>query len=394
MNDALKDALGNITEGVETISKKQTTAEEKFLEMENSLKTFEARMVDVEKMKERGFVPGLDDEEANREAQGKDKFSIFKAYVAIATGNWKNAGYEQEVFNATEKDLETGTGSAGEFLVPTQHVTDMIELLRNRIIAVRLGAREMTGLTQSPVEIPRLDGGATGSWIGENAEISSEDQVFGQISMIPHQASALTRLSNRLLMLSNPDAERVIRDDLASALGILIDAAVLRGTGAAEEPTGIANTPGINVVPVGGAITYNALTLFLLAVEESNADLGSLGWAMSPRLKNRIANLLDADNRPLFQWDPALQTPKSTILSFPFEVTNAIPNNLSGTDTELYFGNWADVIIGMWGGLELAASKDEGDSFKKNQTAVRAIQNVDVAIRHAQSFAFDDTITT
>ena len=115
MNDALKEAPGNITEGVETISKKQTTAEEKFQEMENSLKTFEARMVDVEKMKERGFVPGLDDEEANREAQGKDKFSIFKAYVAIATGNWKNAGYEQEVFNATEKDLETGTGSAGEF---------------------------------------------------------------------------------------------------------------------------------------------------------------------------------------------------------------------------------------------------------------------------------------
>jgi hypothetical protein len=56
------------------------------------------------------------------------------------------------------------------------------------------------------------------------------------------------------------------------------------------------------------------------------------------------------------------------------------------TAGNLYFGNFSDVLIGLFGGLDLTI--DPYTHSKSGTIRVVALQSMDVAIRHAQSFAF------
>ena len=71
-------------------------------------------------------------------------------------------------------------------------------------------------------------------------------------------------------------------------------------------------------------------------------------------------------------------------------VTNAVPSNLTkGTAnaicSAILFGNFADLLIGMWGGLDLMVDPYTGST--SGTVRVVALQDVDVAVRHAESFA-------
>ena len=70
-------------------------------------------------------------------------------------------------------------------------------------------------------------------------------------------------------------------------------------------------------------------------------------------------------------------------------VTNAVPSNLTkGTGTNLsaiIFGNFADLMIGMWGSLDLLVDPYTGSTA--GTVRVVALQDVDVALRNVESFA-------
>ncbi len=52
----------------------------------------------------------------------------------------------------------------------------------------------------------------------------------------------------------------------------------------------------------------------------------------------------------------------------------------------IIFGNWANLIVGQWGAIELDVD-DKGDNFAKGNVRVRAITDVDIGCRHPESFA-------
>ena len=51
----------------------------------------------------------------------------------------------------------------------------------------------------------------------------------------------------------------------------------------------------------------------------------------------------------------------------------------------IIFGNWAEVLIGLWGGLDLFG--DNVTLGDRGGLVVRGFQDCDVAIRHAASFS-------
>ncbi|NJK40578.1 MAG: phage major capsid protein [Acaryochloridaceae cyanobacterium SU_2_1] len=60
-----------------------------------------------------------------------------------------------------------------------------------------------------------------------------------------------------------------------------------------------------------------------------------------------------------------------------------------GTGTNLsaiLFGNWADVLIGEWGVMEILPNP-YGAGYNSGALDIRVMQTVDVAIRHPESFA-------
>lgn len=340
-------------------------------------------------------VPGLEDSK-----DAKD-FSWQKALYGIYTGNWQNSGLEKEVFDATRKVFEgsdkvdrvlnTGDDSAGGFLVPNEILeAQFIELLRPNIVAMQAGARELNNLSGSPVEIPKHEGSATAAWIGEGQTISASDQSFRQIKLSPKQASALTKMTARQLRLAVPAMDALVREDFAQEIGELIDLAVFKGLGTENQPLGIANTSGINSVNWAPATTtaddfqaMNTLIDMETKVAEDNALRGSLGYVMHPTLYGALKKARDADGRSFFFWDPR-EAGSAQFQDYPVFRTTQIVGTAGSQ--EIFFGNFADVLIGFWGGLELRASDQAGDAFAKNQVWLRAIQEVDVALRHAESF--------
>ena len=79
-----------------------------------------------------------------------------------------------------------------------------------------------------------------------------------------------------------------------------------------------------------------------------------------------------------------------------FSTTNS-PDNLtkgtaSATCSALTFGNFNDLIIGEWGSLDI--SVDPYTNAAKGGTRIIGLYDVDVAVRHAESFAAIKDLTS
>lgn len=374
-------------------------------------KTLDAQAAQIKDLQEKlakraGLMDGLQDE--------KKKFSLLKLIRGIYLRDWKDADFELQVTKEyTEKvrAMDATTGSNGEYLVPPQAVTEIIEMLRAKAVVIQAGATMMTNLVGSPVEIPRQSGGATAYWVAENVAITASDLVLQQISMTPKAVGALVKLSNRLLKLSNPSAEALIQKDIAIALANAIDYVCLRGSSGSGQPTGIANTANINTVAMGaagGRATFDTLLDMEGELEDDNVLMENLAYIMHGKVKRLLKKTKVAqytgDTAGQYIILPMSDQNMKDQTGYGVLTSSQIPTNLTkggsaATLSEIYLGNWRELIIAQWGGLEIASSNVAGDNnggaFSANQTWIRAIQEVDVAVRHPQSFCLvNDAYTT
>ena len=87
------------------------------------------------------------------------------------------------------------------------------------------------------------------------------------------------------------------------------------------------------------------------------------------------------------------------INGYPIGVSTNVPSNLtkgssSGVCSDVIFGDFSQVALGVWGnGLEIEIGTDS-DDFSKALTSVRAITTIDVAVRQASAFAACLDVTT
>ena len=296
-----------------------------------------------------------------------------------------------------KRDLVQGTAGLGGNLVATNLlVADFIQLLRNRTQVLKLGAKLLTGLVGN-VAIPAQTGGATAQWATENAALAESDQAFAQLLLSPHQLGMFTKMSRRLLLQSTPGIEQIVTEDIVLQMAVAIDAAVIAGTGAGGQPTGILNTTGVGSVALGvdgGSPTYPSIIALYQAVAAANADVGALGFLTNALVKSTLLQTAKIGTTfPEFIWedapDPDEDDFDGMMIGYRAAVSNNVPSNLTkGTGTNLsaiLFGNWNDVYIGQWNALDLIV-----DPYTYSSTGELAIvgwQDVDIGIRHAASFA-------
>ena len=289
-----------------------------------------------------------------------------------------------------KRDLVVGTTTAGGHTVQTDLMAqDFITLLRNRMVIMGMGARMMTGL-QGNIAIPRHTGAATAYWVAESGAPTESQQAFDQVTMQPRTVGAFTDISRKLLLQSSLDVEGFVREDLAMVLGQEIQRVAINGSGTAPEPRGILNVAGIGSV-VGGtnglAPAWSHVVQLETEVAQDNADVGTLGYLTNAKVRGKMKAVEKAANTGLYLWGESSSTP---VNGYRAEVTNAVPSNLtkgtsSGVCSAILFGNFADLVIGMWGGLDLMVDPYTGST--SGTVRVVALQDVDVAVRHAESFA-------
>jgi HK97 family phage major capsid protein len=354
---------------------------------------------------------GMDPKEARR-------YSMLRAIRACVTGDWRGAELEREASEAVEarlgrspqsffvpydvlitprnlrgrgerRDLNIGTAADGGYLKATDlDSASFIDLLRNKMIVQQAGATVLTGLV-GDVDIPRQTGGATAYWVAEAGEPTESQQAFDKVTLQPKTVGAFTELTRKFIQQSSIDGEAFVENDLSTTLALEIDRAALHGSGASNQPTGVASTAGIGSV-VGGtnglAPTWAHVVELETDVSVANADVGTLAYISNAKVRGKLKTTEITANSGQFIW-PANG---DNVNGYKFHVSNQVASNLtkgtsSGVCSAIFYGNWADLMLAMWGGLDILVNPYAND--KSGGVRVVAFQDVDVKVRHAESFS-------
>lgn len=337
------------------------------------------------------------------------QYSLLRAIRAAASGDWRGAELEREASQAVaeqlgreprgffvpldflaaeQRDMIKGTASQGGYLVATELLTQsFIEMLRNRMVVQAAGATVLSGLV-GDIAIPKQTGGATAYWVAESGAPTESQQTLAQVAMDPKTVGAYTDISRKLLLQASLDVEAFVRRDLATVLALAIDYAALHGSGTGNEPTGIENTSGIGLVSIGangGPPTWSHIVQLETEVAQDNADVGALAYITNAKVRGKLKETEKASGTGIFVWGDG-PTPLNGYRAL---VSNQVRSDLTkGTGTNLsaiFFGNWNDLIIGQWGTLDILVDPYTGGT--SGTVRVIAFQDVDVAVRHAESFA-------
>ncbi len=301
------------------------------------------------------------------------------------------------------RDLTVGAPTAGGNLVATELLgSSFIDLLRHAMVLDRLGITWLRDLNGN-IAIPSQTGAATAYWVAESGAPTESAQTVGQVTLSPKTVGAFTDYSRRLLLQSSIDVEAFVRADLAAIIGLAIQAAAINGAGASNEPTGILNTSGIGSVAGGTnglAPTYAHMVALETALGNANADFGSLAYLTNSKVRGKLRTTEEfatTNGKPVWTSMPG-QRGVGEVLGYEALVTNSVPSTLtkgtsSGVCSAILFGNWADLLLGMWGGLDVMLDPYTGATSGTKR--VIALQDLDVAVRHVESFAaMKDALTT
>lgn len=346
---------------------------------------------------------GLDKKEVRR-------FSVMRALNALANPGdvaaQRAAAFERECSDAAaqklgkqargfmipyevqQRDMTVGTATAGGNLVATDLLSgSFIDVLRNALVLPGLGAQMLTGLVGN-IAIPKQTGAATAYWVAESGAPTESQQTIGQVTMAPKTVGAYTDVSRKLLLQSSIDVEGLVQRDLAAVLGLAIQQAAISGSGASNQPSGLLTliTPSVVGGTDGDAPTWAHIVELESDVAVANALVDNMAYLTNAKVRGKLKTTSKVSGQNGFVWDDGT-TPLN---GYRAAVTNAVPSNLtkgaaSGVASAIVFGNFADLVIGMWGGLDLMV--DPYSNSTSGTVRVVALQDVDVAVRYAESFA-------
>jgi HK97 family phage major capsid protein/HK97 family phage prohead protease len=269
----------------------------------------------------------------------------------------------------------SAAGDTGGFSVATDLMAQsFIDLLRNRTVAMQLGT-SMGGLVGN-IQIPRQASGASGYWIGEDQDAPNDGLEMDQIGMSPKTVAALSEITRRLLLQSSLDVEALVRRDLATALALTIDEAFFYGSGSTNEPRGVTRYNGINSVDftTSAQPTFAELVEMESEIAADNADVASMAYVLNAKMRGYLKTAVKFGSGT----DQTIWENGNTVNGYRTEVTNQIGNG------DVIFGNFADAMIGMWGGLEL--NVDPYTHSAKGRLRIVAFQDVDFVLRRVESF--------
>jgi HK97 family phage major capsid protein/HK97 family phage prohead protease len=270
----------------------------------------------------------------------------------------------------------SGYTNAGTNSIQTLLLTSsFIDLLRNRSFLLSV-VSELSGLVGN-IDIPKQLTGPAAEWVGEDTAAASTGITFGLVSLRPKTLSARTEVTRKLLMQNSLGVEALLRADLVRVMALEMDRAGLYGSGANNQPLGLAGVSGINSATwaAANAPTFAEIVNMETQIALDNADVNGMAYAFNAGLRGRFKTTRKfADGNDGTIWEPG-----NTVNGYATQVSNVV------TNSDVFFGNWSDFLAGMWGGLDVTV--DPYTHSDKGRIRITNFQDVDFAVRRPESFA-------
>lgn len=283
-----------------------------------------------------------------------EKFSLIKAISTVANGKQLDER-SQEVVNAGIAEMrKSGQSFNGQIILPVEERAsiqstvatagqenvaedklNILEPLRANLVMVKAGASYMTGLVGN-VSIPVFSGSNV-AWAGEVADATDGAGTFSEVVLEPKRLTAYVDVSKQFLLQDSNDAEAMLKRDIVNAISEKLEQTILgNAAGSTTQPAGLFN----GVTADQAAVTYADVVNMEATLEGKNVS-GNIQFIVSPSAKAVLKTTAKVDGASKFIME------NNEIEGYPVLCTSAVAGK------GVVMGNFADYVIGQWGGIDL-----------------------------------------
>lgn len=292
----------------------------------------------------------------------------------------------------TQLGFAAGAGKGGE-LKFTEYA-GFAEALRARMVLGRTQAQFVNGL-QGDFALTVQTGAGSFAWGAETANAALSSLTIAQRLGQPKVGQSATSFTRQFMRQSAEAVEPLVRRDILAIHGRGVETAAYAGSGAANNPRGILNTAGVNLVALGvngAAPTYNMAVDMETEVAADNADADAMAYITTTRVRGTLRKTqVFSGTNGVPVWTGGRD---GEMLGYPAYATNLMPGNLTkGTSNGIchaaIFGDFSSVYVLEWGAAELMV-----DPITNGPAIIRVLsyQLIDILVRFPESFTIVNDI--
>lgn len=338
-------------------------------------------------------------------AQCRAKGNVMQALeIAKANEQWRSESPEVEL--ALKAAVTPGTTSDTTFAAPLVNYNvlseEFINYLRPLTIIGRIAALRRVPFN---IKIGRQTGGASVNWVGQAAPKPLTSAAFDSVTLDLAKIAGIIVLSDELVKISNPNAETLVRDDLAAAVVQFMDSQFVDPTKAAVSGVSPASiTNGVTAVPAtgttGAALRADLKTLMAAFLAANMQIGGGVVFIMTQQTALAISLMTNSLGNKEF---PDMSMNGGTLLGIPVITSENIPAT-GGSPTDGYpiiLASASDILLADDGQVTIDASREASlqmesapDSpatastifvsmFQQNMIAIRAERYINWAKRRS-----------
>lgn len=286
---------------------------------------------------------------------------------------------------AFEKSTDETSFTSAGVTIPTPLSDELIPILDAEPIFLQAGPNIM-GMPNGKMDISRQNADPTAQWQGEGATVSTSDAGFELVQLTAHKLTAGHEFSNDFLRRDGALIdEGFMFDRLMKVCQNKLDSTIFQGGGGSNQPEGLKVQMDSGHIFSSNGNSITDLTQDMRKaknnLDSANVPANGRAWFMRPEVANDIKFDINSDEDTFPFRNEMVQN--GTIFGDPYFETNNIETTGSPGDSDIYYVEMPEIIVGRSTNFEMATSPHE--KFSQDLTILRLVSHWDLQMMHTAS---------
>lgn len=288
------------------------------------------------------------------------------------------AGHQVEAGSFYIRDLTVASASGGGLLKAASTQVDYASALFATSLLGRLPVRRFEGLVGDLQLAALTSPGVVWQSTEATSTAASPEFVFSARALAPKSVGASMLFSRQLDIQAGAAGSAFVQQQLVRVLDEAADTALIQGSGASGQPTGILNVAGTTSVS-GTTLGWSGIRSMITAAEGYDAD--------------GLAFVCGVNAAALLRSRETFAGAGAVLRDGRIDGIRCVVSRACPTDA-LLLCDWSKVVVGQWGGLELVVtSTPTAAGFQSAKFGIRAMVSMDFAVEQPAAVAKSTSIT-